>query len=116
MSRMRILYLYPEAAEALAPLFPEFRTSVAVPTKLSHFWQVVYEDTGEEETNLGIWIPRQQSIFFSTDQQEHVVQGRALIPWRYIATIFEFELSEHRSPHHVIGFQVPQAVPMDSSG
>jgi hypothetical protein len=112
MPQMRILYLYPEAAQALAPVFPEFRSPLAVPP---HFWQIAYESGGEEESALGIWLPREQPVVFTTDHKEQLVQGRALIPWRFIATIFEFELGASRSPSHVIGFQTPHAVKTDAA-
>jgi hypothetical protein len=108
--KMRILYLYPDAAQALAPLFPEFRSPLLGPP---HFWQIAYEATGEEESPLGIWLPREQPIAFTTDHKEHIVQGQVLIAWRFIATIFEFELAPDRTPSHVIGFQAPSALRME---
>lgn len=109
MPTMRVLYLYPDASAALAPLFPELSTSVIGP---QHLWQIAYELEEAEESPLGIWLHREQSITLTTDHLEHKVMGRVLIPWRYVATVFEFELGEDRKPSHVLGFQAPQVVPV----
>jgi|GEM_PF-2730329 len=113
MATMRILYLYPEASDALAPLFPEFSSSVIGPR---HLWQLAYETETAEESPLGVWLHREQSVSLNTDNKEQRVEGRVLIPWRFVATVFEFELGENSKPSHVLGFQAPRVFHVNDGG
>jgi hypothetical protein len=99
---MRKIYLYPEASQVLAAFLPELEQHILAPHQLL---AVAFRLDDLEEAGIGLWVP-------APTREEQPKPARVLLPWRFVATMIEYEdpTVEAGRTHGPIGFERAERV------
>jgi hypothetical protein len=100
MATIRRIFLFPEASQILATLLPELDSHILAPHQLL---AVSFPADDIEEQGLGVWVPAPEMV--SRHGGTPGQGARVLLPWRFVATMYEYEDPEVTSERrHPIGF------------
>ena len=106
MARVRRIFLYPEASQVLSAMLPALENHILAPHQLL---AVAFAADDVEEAGFGIWVPA--SGVAAADGEGAHADGRVLLPWRFVATMTEYEDPTVEGSHHdPIGFGRAQRV------
>ncbi|MCL6595513.1 MAG: hypothetical protein K6V73_04790 [Firmicutes bacterium] len=106
MARIRRIFLYPEASQVLATLLPELDSHILAPHQLL---AVTFPTDEVEESGFGLWVPAPEMQ--SRHGAGRAEGGRVLLPWRFVATMYEYDDPDVTTDrHHPIGFSRAERV------
>ncbi len=97
---VRRIFLFPDASQLLAALLPALESHILAPHQLL---AVAFPADEVEESGFGLWVPAPEVA----GDASHVARGtRVLLPWRFVATMTQYEDPgvEEGNHRHPVGF------------
>lgn len=106
MAQVRRIFLFPDASQVLSALLPALESHIIAPHQLL---AVAFPADEVEESGVGIWVPAPEAANGGAGGPRAM---RVLLPWRFVATMTEYEDPgvEEGSHHHPIGFDRAERV------
>ena len=107
MAQVRRIFLFPEASQVLSALLPALESRILAPHQLL---AVAFPVDDVEESAVGIWVPGPPERMDGGHGTVHSV--RVLLPWRFVATMTQYEDPgvDDGHHHHPIGFDRAEKV------
>lgn len=97
MARVRRILLYPEASPVLSAILPTLESRILAPHQLL---SVSFPADEVDEEGFGLWVPAPEMA-----GEEAHAGHRVLLPWRFVATMVEYDDPGVASARHLpIGF------------